>query len=113
MGLLYRFPLSAEWTRSKKQYKKANTKVSILWFRLSLYTIQNQTQWTLTNFQATVLFLREVATGLLAVSTASQLQMERIQPFYESYSKALNVVNFRHYPINQQLSQNEVPTDKS
>lgn len=113
MGLLYRFPLSAEWTRSKKQYKKANTKVSILWFRLSLYTIQNQTQWTLTNFQATVLFLREVATGLLAVFTASQLQMERIQPFYESYSKALNVVNFRHYPTNQQLSQNEVPTDKS
>lgn len=105
MGFLYWFFLCTGWTRSKKQHNKASTWVSILWFRL--YTVQNQIQWNLTSFQAKVLFLREVATGSTGHIHCFQPQMGRIQPLNESYSKALNTVNFRHYPIKQQLTQNK------
>lgn len=107
MGSLYWFPPSTGWTRSKKQHKKARIWISILWLRLSLYTVQNQTQWNLTSFQANAVFLREVAAGSAGHIHHFQLQMGRIQTFHNSYAKALNTANFRHYPINQQVTQNE------
>lgn len=107
-GLMCCFPPSTEGTRSKKQHKKANIWASVLWFRLSLHTIQSQTQRT-ANFQAKVLFLREVPAGVTGHTHRFPNADEKDPTLLCELFQTFEHGKLWHYSINQQLAQNGSP----